>query len=283
MSTSFASTELTGIVLDLDEETYHAHPALSSTGARQLLDAPARFEYARTVPQEPKKSFDVGAAAHSKVLGAGAVVVAIPGEMLASNGAASTAAAKQFITDARAAGQVPVKQAELDAVNLMAEAVLANPDARRLLEQDGNPEASVFSTDPTLGVEVRARFDYLAGIGVDLKTTVKKATRAQFERTVMDYGYHVQQAHYEATLSFAGGAIDGFTFVVVEKEPPHLVGVFVLDADFREMGRAKAAQARLLFAEGIETGIWPGYPQEIQIVRPPQWAIAAHVKEARVA
>jgi len=275
--------KLAGIVYDLDEETYHAHPALSSTGARQLLDAPARFEYARSVPQEPRKAFDVGTAAHSKVLGAGATVVAIPEGMLASNGAASTAAAKQFIADARAAGEVPVKQAELDAVNLMAEAVLGNPDARRLLEQDGHPEASVFATDPVLGVEVRCRFDWLAAIGVDLKTSAKKATRAQFERTVMDYGYHIQQAHYEDTYEFAGGHLEGFTFVVVEKEPPHLVGVFVLDADFREMGRTKAAEARRRFADGIETGIWPGYPQEIQIVRPPQWAIAAHVKEARVA
>lgn len=275
--------ELHGIVLGLDEAIYHAHPALSSTGARQLLDAPARFEYARSVPQEPKKSFDVGTAAHSKVLGAGALVVAIPGEMLASNGAASTAAAKQFIAEARAAGHVPVKQAELDAVNLMAEAVLANPDARKLLEQDGHPEASVFATDPTLGVAVRCRFDWLAAIGVDLKTSAKKATRAQFERTVMDYGYHIQQAHYEKTYEFAGGSLDGFTFVVVEKEPPHLVGVFVLDADYRAMGHAKAAEARALFADGIETGIWPGYPQEIQIVRPPQWAITAHLKEARAA
>lgn len=272
-----------GVVLGMDEVEYHAHPALSSTGARQLLDAPARFEYARSVPQAPRKAFDIGTAAHAKVLGAGPEVIAIPQDILAENGAASTAAAKKFIADAREAGQVPVKQAELDAVNLMAEAVLANDRARELLEQVGNPEASVFGVDPVTGVECRARFDYLAPVAVDLKTTQKRATRAQFERTVLDFGYHIQQAHYEDTYTFTGGHLDGFTFVVVEKDPPHLVGVFVLDRDYVEMGRAKAADARAIFADGIESGIWPGYPDEIQIVRPPQWAVAAYLKEARVA
>lgn len=280
---SAAAEVYPGVVLDLDEETYHAHPALSSTGARQLLDAPARFEYARSVPQEPRKSFDVGTAAHSLVLGVGAEPVAIPEEMLAANGAASTAAAREFIASARAAGQVPIKRAELEAVRAMSEATLANEQARRLFEQEGHPEASVFGVDPVTGVEVRARFDYLAPVAVDLKTSMKKATKAQFERTILDYGYHIQQGHYEDTYEFIGGHLDGFTFVVVEKEPPHLVGVFVLDRDYVEMGRAKAAQARAIFAEGIESGIWPGYPDEIQIVRPPQWAVTAYLKETRVA
>ncbi|MCT2087336.1 PD-(D/E)XK nuclease-like domain-containing protein [Microbacterium enclense] len=287
-------TEYRGVVLGLDEETYHAHPALSSTGARQLLEAPARFEHAQSQPRAPRKAFDVGTLAHSKVLGVGAGVAVYPdgagdhvfadpetGEefdnVLASNGAASTKLAKSFEVWARTQGLVPLKRAEADEVNAMAEAVLSHPTARVLLEQAGHPEVSVFGTDPATGVECRARFDFLGRVGVDLKTFHGAATPVKFAKTVADHGYHVQGAHYEDTLSFIGEQIDAFAFVVVEKDPPYLVAVFVLDDDYREIGAARAKRARELFAASRESGVWPGYPSQIQIARPPQWAVYDHI------
>ncbi len=271
-------TELQGIVLNLDENTYHAHHALSSTGARQLLEAPAMFEWSRTHERVHSKAFDVGTAAHSKVLGTGWEIVAIPAEVLASNGAVSTKAAKEFIENARANGQVPVKQAELDEVNAMAESVLRHPSARLLLEQEGAAEASVFGTDPATGVDTRARFDFLGRgpgkrVGVDVKTVHGKATPAKFAKTIADHSYHVQAAHYEDTLEFIGEGIDAFAFIAIEKDPPYLTAVFVLDEDWRDIGHKRAAEARELFRRGIDTGRWPGYPDEIQVVRPPNYVI----------
>lgn len=287
-------TEYQGIVHGLDETVYHAHPALSSTGARQLLEAPARFEFARSQPRAPRKAFDVGTMAHSKVLGVGAGVAVYPdgtsGEVfvdpetgdevrnvLASNGAASTKLAKAFEVWARAAGMVPLKRAEAAEVDAMAEAVLSHPTARILLEQDGHPEVSVFGTDPETGVECRARFDFLGRVGVDLKTFHGAATAVKFAKAIADHGYHVQGAHYEDTLSFVGEQIDAFAFLVVEKEPPYLVAVFVLDDDYREIGSARAKRARELFAASRDSGVWPGYPSQIQIARPPQWAVYDHI------
>ncbi len=286
--------ELHGIVLDLDEAIYHAHPALSSTGARQLLEAPARFEHARSTPRADRKAFDIGTLVHSKVLGVGAQVSVYPDgrgdevfvdpesgdeltNVLATNGAASTAAAKRFEAQCRANGLVPLKRADADVVNAMAEAVLSHPTASVLLEQDGHPEASVFGTDPVTGVECRARFDFLGRVGVDLKTMHGLATPVKFAKTVADHGYHVQNAHYEDTLGFAGDEVEAFAFVVVEKEPPFLVAVFVLDEDYREIGAARAKRARELFAVSHDSGIWPGYPPQIQIARPPQWAVYDHI------
>lgn len=287
-------TALQGIVHGLDEATYHAHPALSSTGARQLLEAPARFEFARSQPRAPRKAFDVGTMVHSKTLGVGAGVAIYPDgvnetefvdpetgddvlNVLASNGAASTKLAKAFEGWARAQGLVPLKRAEAAEVDAMAEAVLSHPTARVLLEQEGNPEASVFGTDPETGVECRARFDFLGRVGVDLKTFHGAATAVKFAKAVADHGYHVQGAHYDDTLQFVGEQIDAFAFIVVEKEPPYLVAVFVLDEDYREIGTARAKRARELFAASRDSGVWPGYPSQIQIARPPQWAVYDHI------
>lgn len=276
-----AGTVTENVVLDMPEHEYHARPELSSTGARRILESPAKFQYALTHPEPPRDAFDLGSLVHAKVLGVGAQAVEIPAEVLATNGAASTAAAKQFIAEARAAGLIPVKADVLATVDAMAEAVLAHATARVLFEQPGHPEVSVFGADPVTGVEVRARFDYRPEqgdrpIGVDLKTAADASPRG-FATAAARHGYHVQRGHYLDTNRFAGGHdLAEFLFVVVESEPPHLVGVYQLDHEFADMGRVRARRAREVFAECTETGIWPGYPMNVQLLQPPVWSIYEH-------
>jgi len=156
------SDDHVGIVPKLDENVYHAHPALSSTQARELLDAPARYLFNREHPRVAKREFDVGSAAHSKVLGVGWPIAVIPANLLSADGGIRTAEAKQWVAAARGRGEIPIKQVDADAVNLMAESILANQTARALLEMPGVPEASVFGVDPVTGIHTRCRFDYLA-------------------------------------------------------------------------------------------------------------------------
>ncbi|MDQ1113987.1 hypothetical protein QE418_003435 [Microbacterium testaceum] len=306
---TIARADLKGVVADLDEREYHAHHALSSTGARELLRAPLRFLHNQQAERAPKKAFDVGTFAHSKVLGTGAQAIVYPDgtggdvftvwddeaqeyvehdNVLAKNGAVSTALAKAFDADARARGLVPLKRAEYDAVNAMAESVLSHAGARWLLEHQGMPEASVFATDPATGVEERARFDWLVldgdfRFGVDLKTVHGDATPHAFQRSVTDRGYHVQEAWYEDAAEAAGEPINDFAFIVVEKEPPYLTAVFSLDDKFREIGRERAKRAREVYAKATETGYWPGHPAAIQLVQAPMYEIYRHIDESEAA
>lgn len=306
---TIARADLKGVVEDLDEREYHAHHALSSTGARELLVAPLRFLHNQQAERAPKKVFDVGTLAHTKVLGTGAQAIVYPdgtgndvfiaydeeaGEyiehdnVLAKNGAASTALAKAFEADARARGLVPVKRAEFDAVNAMAESVLAHAGARWLLQHNGMAEASVFATDPATGVEERARFDWLvldgdSRFGVDLKTFHGHATPHAFMKSVADRQYHVQEAWYEDAAEAAGEPINDFAFIVVEKEPPYMTAVFSLDDKFREIGRARAQKARRRYAEAKASGYWPGHPEGIQLVQAPMYEIYRHIDESEAA
>lgn len=264
---------LSGIVANLTEAEYHAHPAFSATQAKRILESPARFKYKLDHPDKPKNEFDFGSAAHSKVLGTGYEIVAIPDELLASNGAISTAAAKEFVAGVRAEGKIPVKAHIAAEVDALAEAVLAHPAARALLEQEGTPEASVFSTCPETGVQLRARFDFLAPISVDLKTIGTTASGVDFAKNAASFGYDTQQGHYLDTLEYATGERRELLFVVVEAAAPHLVAVHRFDLEFMEMGRVKAMQARKLWAECHETGVWPGFGDDISTVSPPMWAV----------
>ena len=272
------------ILYDLDEQSYHSRPELSSTGARLLLPeykgSPKRFQWVRSHPRR-SKAFDIGHAVHAKVLGVGAGVVAYPAEHLTPSGNVSTKAATQaWEAEQRAAGLVPVSPWEMGQVDGMAEAVLGHPTARPLFEVAEHREVSVFSEVD--GVEVRARFDALSGetrngvYAVDLKTG-DDATKTGFEKSVAKWGYEVQQAHYEDTYQASEGRpVDRFFFVSVERSGPYEVGVHELPEMWREFGRAKAAKARSIYRECVESGEWPGYDTGVTILDPPQWLVFDH-------
>lgn len=278
-----------GIVLGLEEAAYHNHSALSSTEARLILDAPAKYRWAKDHPPlvKPSKKFDVGTAVHSKVLGTGYDVVVIPAELLASNGAISTTAAKAFVVDVRAAGKIPLKQEDFEPIDMQAEAVLAHVAAKQLFGQPADAEVSVFSTDAETGVDVRARFDFLPSaftlgalsrVSVDLKTA-RDASPHGFTRSIADYGYDVQRAWYLDALHTATGEDAEMVFVAVEKEPPYLVGVYQLPTVWAEMGNTKARHARRLYAECMASGVWTGYGNDVQLLSPPTWLIFKHEEQ----
>lgn len=265
-------SEYQGLVLDLPEETYHAHPALSSTGAKLLLDSPATFDWVvNKGNRREKAAFDFGSAVHAEVLGTGYGVEELDFDNY------RTGKAQQARDEARAAGLIPMLKKDMVEVHATAQAVLAHPTARALLEREGDAEASVFSTDPLTGVDLRCRFDFLPAdrrVAVDLKTAREGVARPhKFAGTVVEYGYDVSWAHYTLTAELADEAVLDMVFIVVETEPPFHILIGRLDEDFKQIGTAKARRARDRYARALATGEWPGRPGEMQMIRPPMWSI----------
>lgn len=263
------SVAVPSVVHGMPDAEYHADPveggSLSSTGARRILDSPARFRWELEHRVE-KAAFDVGHALHAKVLGVGSPVIPYPDEHLTPSGNASTKAATvAWVDEQRAAGLVPVTPAQLGDVDAMAEAVLAHPLARSLVEAAGHSEVSVFATDPDTGVRVRARLDRLPddGPAVDLKTTSGSASPVGFGRDAAKHGYPVQDVWYVDALKWATGDEREFRFVVVEKARPHLVAVHGFPEVVRLGARDLAARARATYAECVATGVWPAYGDDL--------------------
>lgn len=276
-----------GIYPDISDADYHAdtltaQPALSSSIAKLMLRSPlhAWTAHPRLNPNwEPvqKKTFDIGRAAHRAVLGRGGDYVAIPDALLSSNGTTGTKAAKEWIDDARAQGLTPLKSDEVDQIGAMAESV-----ARRLagmgivLDPARSEMTAVAEVD---GVMCRARFDNLperTAVIYDLKSCEDASADAVI-RSVERYGYDVQAAHYLSTLQAATGQRRKMRFVFVEKSPPFEVAVVELhdeagaDSDWMATARSKAAEARRMWAECLQSGEWPGYPRAIQIIGARGW------------
>lgn len=266
---------LAGVHDDLDEAIYHAHPALSASGAKKLLppSCPAHYKWQRDNGQPPKREFDFGHAAHAKVLGVGAEIVTVDADSW------RTKAAKEAADAARAEGKVPLLAEEVERVDGMADALRRHPIASALLDPDrGRPEVSLFWHDQTHGVDRRARLDWLPEptsgrlIVADYKSA-QSAEPGAVGRAAASYGYHMQAAWYlDAVDALELAEEAAFVFVFQEKTPPYIVTVAELDAPALEVGRRRNDLAMQVFAECTATGEWPAYTSDVELITLPRWA-----------
>ena len=272
-------------VENLPENIYHADPvqggSVSYTGMKELLKSPAHYRHYMDSPRVQKPASDEGHIVHALVLGTPLDVTVIPSEILASNGATSTKAAKQFIEEARLDGLTPVKAGDLEPLERVAEAVLAHPTARVLFEHEGPTELSMFAPDPVTGVWVRGRADKVSEwegetILVDLKTTPDADPREFNRGAVARFRYYLQAAVYgwlyQATNPMPV-SVPEMLFVAVSKTEPHLVSVNRLDWAYDDLGQTAMRTALNTYKACMNTGEWPGYPTEVSLLEPPTWLI----------
>ncbi|MFF2009140.1 PD-(D/E)XK nuclease-like domain-containing protein [Streptomyces sp. NPDC058195] len=266
-----------GIYPNLPMDQYHADRAsLSSSGARRLLppSCPALFRHEQDNPRPPKRTFDMGNAAHRLVLGDGPELVAVEAPDW------RTKAAREERDAIRAAGGVPLLADEYDQVQAMADAIRRHPVASALFAPgSGRPETSLFWRDRQTDVMRRARFDWMPDprngrlIIPDYKTC-RSAEPSALARAVDEYGYHQQADWYRAGARALGIGDEhtAFVFVCQEKTAPYLITVFEPDMAALRIAAAKNRRAINTFAECTESGRWPGYSDDIEYLSLPPYA-----------
>jgi hypothetical protein len=269
-----------GVYDDMPNDVYHADPvpggSLSSSGARKLLppNCPARFAYERNNPSTPKREYDLGHAAHLKVLGAG------PELVIAEHDDWRTKAARQTRDIAHAEGKVPLLAAEHDQVEAMAAALRANTKVGRLFHPSGGkPEQSLFWIDKQSGVWCRARLDWMPHTAApsgrliipDYKTC-RSAAPDHIRRDVWQYGYALQADWYCAAVKALGLCeAAAFVFIFQEKEPPYLITVATLDPPALRVGARLNRDAIRIYADCTRTGVWPAYSDDVELISLPPW------------
>lgn len=271
-------------VYEIPAEEYHADPvpggSLSSSEVRRLLppSCPKLFRHYKDHPEArtTTKALDFGSAAHALVLeGDESPIVPVDADSYRTN------AAKEQRDIARSLGKIPLLPSELRTVREMAAALRAHPVAAKLLAS-GQPERSLFWADEATSTRCRARLDWQRDsrpgrrvIIPDYKTAVSAEPRA-FTRSVVQHGYHVQAAWYLDAVQALdlGGADSAFLFIVQEKTAPYVVTLIELDADALALGRALTRAGIEIYRRCSDTGRWPGYSPNDDIVHIslPPWA-----------
>jgi hypothetical protein len=258
-----------GVYEGITNADYHRDPALGSTSLKTLATrTPAHYQYDKTHPKS-SAAFDLGTAAHSLILEqdeSGVVVI----DVEAKRGKAWTEPAEAV----EAAGKIALTSKEWAQVRAMRDSVMRHPLAKTALT-GGAAEESVFWNHES-GTVLKCRPDMLHRGGklgnliVDLKT-VQSADAADFAKSAANFGYHIQQAHYQAGLKAATGEDFDFIFVLIEKTGAYLPAVVQLDAEDVARGAEMAERSIRIYNECSKSGRWPGYESAAPIELP-RWA-----------
>lgn len=272
-------------VYEMTDAEYHADPvpdgSLSASGAKKLLDCPAKFRYSQLAGEEHRDYFDFGKAAHAKLLGVGAPIAALDFKDRRSN------AYKEAEAEAYANGETPILKKDADVIDQMVAAVRAVPLAAALLNPDRGPaEQSLFWHDL---IWRRARLDLFPDpatddrpIIVDYKTTTDASPKG-FQRSSASFDYFVQCAWYLDGYRAVTGRDDAaFVFVVQEKEPPYVVGCYELTESYRRIGEWRAERAVATWQRCMETGVWPAYSNDVERIDAPRWLEIEHEEQTEM-
>lgn len=174
-------------------------------------------------------------------------------------------------------GKTILQPEEWEKLQHMRRALENHDAARKLLfsKRGGQAEVSIYWRDPETGILLRCRVDWTRAdlLPVDLKTA-DDASAEGFLRHVANYRYDVSEAMYLAGFEAATGQRPpAMPFVVVENKPPYAVAVYTCGPNFRATGLAQFRADVTRYAECLDSGIWPGYPESVQPIDAPAWHV----------
>lgn len=272
------------VVHDLPIDEYHADTsAVSKSGLDLVRQSPVIYYAKYLDPQyerqriaavdEMKGGQLVGQLAHCAILEPHAFAERYAIGPTVHRG---TKAWKEFVE--ANPDRIAIQQEQADAAFAQAESVRSLPDVRDALAV-GHAEVSAYWIDQQTGVQCRCRPDWVydvsddAVILLDVKT-YSDASPAEFRRQIARKRYHVQDSFYSDGYAAASGKrVLAFIFVAVETEWPYAASAVMLDDISRERGAQLYREDLATYARCLESGIWPGYSNQIEIVSLPAWAL----------
>lgn len=242
------------LVPGVPDETYHAHPSLSSTGAKRILDCPASYRHALTEPFTADH-LDHGHIIHELILGEGHGYEIVDGNR-------NNKAVKERIEEVRTQGKTPVKSDDLATCKRSAAAVLEHPVIGEWFTRPGTSEISGLTTDPATGVQIRARFDRLtedAGrpVILDVKSTRGSTHPREVGRAIATYGYHVSAAFYLKVAALLGLEDAEFRLVFTPKAGPYEARGYTLAPEDLARATEDVDRALDLHAQCTAHDEWP--------------------------
>lgn len=263
-----------GYYRDLSNEAYHGGEGVSKSQLDLIRKSPALFQWAKAAPEddEKKAALNMGDAVHAILLEPHRFTeqYAVGPADAPRNTKAGKDKWEEF--EAGLTGQTVLTADEGRKIQLIRESVLAHPQARWLIETEGDVESSIYWNDEREGVLCRCRPDKaIPALGwlLDLKTT---ADMARFVRYFHEYRYHVQDSFYsDGYAAHFGELPSAFVFLVVStgidcgKYP---VRLFTMDLEAKSAGRTEYQRDLATYADCLRTNEWPA----IETLSLPYWA-----------
>lgn len=245
-----------------DRQEYRAFPALNQSAAKKLLVSPAHYQAYINTPQEETKALRFGTFVHAAILEPHTLndlyATAPDVDKRTKEGKAAwsefaTANAGKTILDAEesALGHLVASHAKM--------ALKRHKVAFGLTE-------AMYHVDYN-GIPLKAAIDGVSGDYLwDIKTT-DDASPAGMLKSIRNYRYNLQAYWYRLVYELATGHRPlGFRFLFVEKEPPFATAVCEVGPELMSWAIADFEKALTLYRDCTASGIWPAYPDDIQVI-----------------
>lgn len=264
-------------LVEISNDAYHAGPGISKSHLDTIATGSPRHYWHKYLnpnrePQTPTPAMILGTAIHSIILEPDLFV-----HQYAPNPGIDrrTKAGKEewaaFV--AENAGKQILSDEDYQICLRVRDAVYSHPVASGLLV-GGKAEQTFYAIDPETGELIKCRVDYLPDSGsmiVDVKST-EDASPAGFGKSAANYRYDVQVAWYHHVLdTLYGGHPPIWTFIAVEKTPPHAIGIYFAKPE--DVARAAEAAQRdfMRIVECKRRNEWPDYGIEALPLELPGW------------
>jgi excisionase family DNA binding protein len=114
------------------------------------------------------------------------------------------------------------------------------------------------------GAKCKVRPDLYTSDGtiIDLKSTMD-ASEAGFRKSVRNFSYAFQACWYLEAMRALGLPAKQFVFIAVDKVAPFGVASYTLTESEIDRQKPRMQKACEIWATCMETGVWPGYPEEV--------------------
>ena len=146
--------------------------------------------------------------------------------------------------------------------------------AKLIHDIKGQTELSYFWDD--LGtIKGKCRPDWISDDGeivVDVKTTTDASPRG-FQKSISNWGYHLQLGWYLRGLRKLGLPAEQFIFIAIEKTPPFCVGVYRANQDMINFAMKELDQLMPEIQTAMVSNEFPDYTPEITSIGLPPWMI----------
>jgi ATP-dependent exoDNAse (exonuclease V) beta subunit len=263
-----------------DEKTYRAHDAIAASDLRLMAKSYGHYLHRQEYP---------GDYPYSAALRAGTIVHAA---VLEPERFAEEFVVPPEVNKRTKAGKeewekweeehkdvFAITQDEMTKANILRDHVFKNPKAAELFT-GGIAEVPLLWNSEHHGTEFRfkGRADYVVAFGdtmlvVDLKTT-QDASYTSFQRSMVNWDYALQAAHYRDGVAQIMPEYDvHFVWVVIEKAPPMGCQIFSATEEIYEYGRKLKEKGlkNLLAGDADPEGLHLPYPTAIKSMELPRW------------
>jgi exodeoxyribonuclease VIII len=144
--------------------------------------------------------------------------------------------------------------------------------AKLIYDIKGQAELSYFWDDLGL-VKGKCRPDWISDDGnivVDIKTTTDASPKG-FQKSIANWGYHLQLGWYLRGLQKLGLPAKEFIFIAIEKTPPFSVGVYRANKDMITYANDEINNLVYDIDESLKSDDFPDYTPEIMDLGLPNW------------